>query len=138
MSRGDIRAALKAGLVANVAGVSDVYDYAPTSLGTASPVVMLEVEGASRRRGDFRGASIVTHRMNLHVFVALSAAGYTEDDSQDTLDTLVEAIEDYVSRNTVGAAWKSLEFAGDSRADMVAIEGGVRRHEVIPLDIREF
>lgn len=135
MNAAAIRAAIAAGLHPVVTAAA-VYPYPFSTLGTESPLVMLERTGTMYQKLTARGYQL-KHAITIHVFVSYDAADYTEEQSENALDLAESQIVAWINDNPTGALWRSLMLTGASSADLITVQGGARRHVAIPIEVLE-
>ena len=133
ISRATVRQALAALLTAGVTAAQRVYDHQAELLNGESPVVCVTSASSERTRltlGDTRGRAGFV--VDVHLFVAYKAAGWTPADAESMLDTLEQQVAAVVMHHPRTAQWNGLAYAEPSQArDTVTIGGTVYLHEVV-------
>lgn len=143
-SRKDIRAQLKSllqtGLVGTGKPVQVVYGGQIADFQGQSPVVVIASAGSERRRWTFQGGRAL-HRFKIFVFVLYKdeAAGWGEEDAEDALDDIEQAIADILDANAGKCDhWKSLLYNGASDCGGVPVGGQEYRLETISVEAQGF
>lgn len=138
-SRQQIRAqlaALLSGALSGSGGAAQVvYDHLPGDFDGQSPVVAVGSRGSTRERLTFRGGQ-TTFLFDVFVFVlaADAAAGWTEADAEDAIDTIELAIAEALGGNqTPAVGWTAADYAGETEVDYLTIGGAEYRRERIPI-----
>jgi hypothetical protein len=133
VSRATVRAALAALLTTGVSAAQRVYDHQAELLNGESPVVCVTSASSERARmtlGDTRGRAGFV--VDVHLFVAYKATGWTPKQAEDMLDTLEQQVAAVVFANPRTTSWAGLAYAEPSVArDTVTIGGTVYLHEVV-------
>lgn len=123
ISRKVVREAIGAGLAANLPSAQAVYAHAKADFGGQSPVVRISSE-SSERPGLTRQGIRSIFRYTVEVWVLLTdREGWTEQDAEDTLDTLEKEIISWMVGNHNTETWTSLTYDGQSTI-IAAIDGG--------------
>lgn len=123
ISRKTVREAIGAGLAANLPSAQAVYNHAKADFGGQSPVVRISSE-SSERPGLTRQGIRSVFRYTVEVWVLLTDRdGWTEQDAEDTLDTVEAEIISWMVGNHNTDTWTSLTYDGQSSV-VVAIDGG--------------
>lgn len=117
-------------------GAQAVYAYPRATYDGQSPVVAISSAG-TRREPYTYADTLPTFRLNIHVFVVYqdSAAGWGEDDSENTLDALEAAIDAALIANQETANWQNIQYSGISTVNNIILGGVTYRHETIPVEI---
>lgn len=141
MSRAQVRAEIVAGLSAALAPlVQQVYGHQQPVEAGLSPCVRVVGMGAQRpivpatgRRSRFRFA------VQVWVLAYDRAGGWTEQDAEDRLDAVEQAIAQWCGDNQLGHAWTAIEYGGYSAVTAAVIEGGeTYLVEDIPLEVHVY
>lgn len=118
-----IREAIGAGLAANLPSAQAVYNHSKADFGGLSPVVRISSE-SSERPGLTRQGIRSIFRYTIEVWVLLTDRdGWTEQDAEDTLDTLETEIITWITQNHNTELWSALVYDGQSTI-IAAIDGG--------------
>lgn len=123
INRKTVREAIGAGLAASLTSAQAVYSHAKADFGGQSPVVRISSE-SSERPGLTRQGIRSIFRYTVEVWVLLTDRdGWTEQDAEDTLDTLEKEIISWMVNNHNTDMWTSLTYDGQSTV-IAAIDGG--------------
>jgi hypothetical protein len=119
-----VRTELATLLSSHIAHKNAVLRYAPSAI-TGSPVITMARASSDRPRLTIRGTSakfIVV--IEVYVLQADVESGWTEEQAQDLLDTIEAEITDVVSQHAKnGTNWDSLDYARQSEATMIIMQG---------------
>lgn len=123
INRKTVREAIGAGLASSLTSAQAVYNHAKADFGGQSPVVRINSE-SSERPGLTRQGIRSVFRYTVEVWVLLTDRdGWTEQDAEDTLDTLEKEIITWMTSNHNTDTWTSLTYDGQSTV-IAAIDGG--------------
>jgi hypothetical protein len=134
MSRETVRKAFATLLESGVTQAQDVYPYQVGDFNGQSPVLVVTSGGTERRNLTLRNR-IPKYWFDIHVFVLYAEpdASWGEDDAEDALDNIEQAIATIIDANQQTANWSKIDYDGRSKADSLVIAGTEYRHEVIPV-----
>lgn len=136
-SREDVRKEIASGLEVALASLAAaVYPSQRAIPAGLSPVVRVFSSGIQRPPLAADGTGRTLMRFTVQTWVLLYADDWTEDDAEDTLDALEEAVANWVWQNQLGHSWSDLRYTELSTVDNAVIEGGVPYIvEDIPLEV---
>lgn len=138
--RGQLKTILQAGLVGEGKPAQVVYGGQIADFQGQSPVVVVASAGTDRKRWTFQGGKAV-HRFKVFVFVLYkdAAAGWDEEDAEDKLDEIEEAIAGILDANAGKCNyWQSLSYEGASECAAVPVAGEEYRVETIPVVVQAY
>lgn len=143
-SRKDIRAQLKTllqtGLVGTGKPAQVVYGGQIADFQGQSPVVVIASAGTERRRMTFEGGRAV-HHFKIFVFVLYkdAAAGWDEEDAEDKMDEIEDAIAGILDANAGKCSyWQALSYDRASECAGVPVAGEEYRVETIPVVVQAY
>lgn len=127
---------LKVGLVGEGKPVQAVYDHQVGDFNGQSPVVVVSSGGSLHEPGSFDG-SHAAFWLNVQVFVLYASAdgNWNEEDAEDALDDIDEAISGIFSDNQVSLHWQSITQDERSLTDGIEIGGVEYRIELISIRV---
>jgi hypothetical protein len=117
------------------------YGYQVTDFGGQSPVAMLVSAGSDRDQQTMstRRKSFFSFQVVSFVLYADPGSSWTEANSQDTLDTIEQVVDETVAANLVTSDWDDIGYDGRSQTGIVQILGGdTYRYEIIPVKVTVF
>ncbi len=103
--RGQLGSVLDTALTGEGNPAQDVYDYLKSDFNHQSPIVTVGSEGLEAFEQDFEHWHPV-YKYSINVYVTRNTAtDYTEEDVEDTLDDVTQAIYETLETNRVLAGW---------------------------------
>lgn len=124
ISRRVVREAIAAGLQASCASAKAVYGYAASDFGSQWPVVRVMSRGSNRPAVTAAGVrSQFVFLVDLWVLFKDLAAGWSEEDAENTLDALEQEITSWLTDHQGGTTWTSIYYSRPSTVDVVLIAG---------------
>lgn len=124
---------LQTALVGTGKPAQAVYGYQVGDFGGQSPVVVVASGPVLRERKGFGACWHTTATLLVFVFVAYAAAGWTEANAEDALDSIEAAVADVVLANSSTATWNGLTYEQATEPGSMTIGGVEYRSEVIRL-----
>lgn len=136
-SRKDVRQHFAGLLSTALSGTAQaVYAYRKGDFAGSTPVVTVSSLGSIRNPLTFQGM-IPSFRLQVDVFVLYNdpASGWTEQNAEDKLDDIEEAITAVVAANqVVSSKWEGIDFAGWSDRVDISIGGVEYIREYLTLE----
>jgi hypothetical protein len=140
-----VRSAFAALLSANLAGsgkpLQAVYAYTVKDFGHVMPVAVVGSAGSERVALGGHAGSYPNFLLDLWIFVLYAqvdsagspVAGWTEQDSEAMLDSIETSVRLLIDASQQTDSWETIEYAGATTADLIAVGDQSYRRELIPL-----
>jgi hypothetical protein len=146
-TRAAVRAAFAALLSASLTGsgkpLQAVYAYTVKDFGEMMPVAVVGSAGTERAAFGGHSGSAPNFLLDLWIFVLYAevttagvVAGWTEQDSEAMLDGIEASVRQLIDTSQQTDNWETIEYAGATTADLVAVGDQSYRVERIPLRFR--
>jgi hypothetical protein len=144
-TRAAVRTAFAALLTASLTGsgkpLQAVYSYTVKDFGELMPVAVVGSAGTERAAFGGHSGSSPNFLLDLWIFVLYAevtsagvvTAGWTEQDSEAMLDAIEASVRLLIDSSQQTDTWETIEYAGATTADLVAVGDQSYRVERIPL-----
>lgn len=138
-SRRTARDALAALLTTALTGSGNpaqaAYGYPVKDFRGQSPVVILASSSSKRDQETIQARREANLYFDIRIFVRHVDTGWTEQDTENSLDAIEAAIDEVIAANRCTSNWRWIEYDGQTSTDIVPVGGKDYRYERIPIRI---